>query len=375
MRVVQVSFHADPLRRDPDHLLEAWPTLGAVAAASARAGVETVVVQAAAADAERVRDDVRYIFVREPAPTRLHRKLGYWTSPGGSRTARRAVAESAGVLHVHGLGFPRQLEWLEGTAPILIQDHGDQLPPRWAARFWRRGLRHASAVAFTAREQATPFIDAGLLAPGTAVFEVLESSTTFTPGNRAEARLQSGIHGDPCCLWLGRLDGNKDPLTVLDAFERAVSFLPGARLWVCWRDGALESAVRRRVRISAALRERVHLIGALSHADVEKALRAADFLLQASHREGSGYAVMEALACGTTPIVTDIPSFRRITGGGSVGALVPTGDAAAIAAALRLLSLRDPVELRTLARRHFEEHLAFDAVGRQLAAAYAAMLR
>ena len=52
-------------------------------------------------------------------------------------------------------------------------------------------------------------------------------------------------------------------------------------------------------------------------------MRAADLFVLGSHREGSGYSLIEALACGLPPIVTDIPSFRSLTGAGVVGALWP----------------------------------------------------
>jgi glycosyltransferase involved in cell wall biosynthesis len=178
------------------------------------------------------------------------------------------------------------------------------------------------------------------------------------------------MHGEPCCLWLGNLDVNKDPLVALAAFECVAETLSHAHLWMCWQSGPLLGAVRERVASSVVLRNRVHLLGALPHADVELALRAADFLLQASHREGSGYAVLEALACGTTPIVTDIPSFRRITCSGAVGALFRTGDVNGMARALVTLSAYDSTLLRSQARQHFEANLAFDAVGRELLAAY-----
>jgi hypothetical protein len=276
----------------------------------------------------------------------------------------------ADVLHVHGLGFPRQLEQVAGAAPILIQDHADRPPPRWVAALWRRALTHAAGIAFTAREQAEPFVEAGLLARDTPIFEVLESSTTFTPGNRGEARRHTGMHGNPCCLWLGNLDANKDPFVALGAFQSVAESLSEAHLWMCWQSGPLVEAVRERVAHSVVLQSRVHLLGALQHADVQWALRAADFLLQASHREGSGYAVIEALACGTTPIVTDIPSFRRITGGGAVGALFSAGDVHGMARALLRLAAQDQAALRTQATRHFEVNLTFDAVGRELRAAY-----
>jgi glycosyltransferase involved in cell wall biosynthesis len=96
--------------------------------------------------------------------------------------------------------------------------------------------------------------------------------------------------------------------------------------------------------------------------------------VQASHAEGSGGALIDALACGTTPLVTDIPSFRRITGDGACGALVPIDDADALAHAIRDWARRDRPMLRRRAREHFERDLSFDALGRQLRAAYDAVL-
>jgi glycosyltransferase involved in cell wall biosynthesis len=123
-----------------------------------------------------------------------------------------------------------------------------------------------------------------------------------------------------------------------------------------------------------ALTARVHLLGRLSHERVQDVLRAADFLVLGSHAEGSGYAVIEALACGTTPLVPDIPSFRRITGGGSYGALSPPGDAAAMARALVRWAGLDRDALRRAARAHFERALSFDAGGRELREAYRALV-
>jgi glycosyltransferase involved in cell wall biosynthesis len=94
-----------------------------------------------------------------------------------------------------------------------------------------------------------------------------------------------------------------------------------------------------------------------------------------SHHESAGYALIEALACGATPIVSDIPSFRRLTGGGSIGALAPVGDAAAFARALVDLAARPRAVLRRQAVEHFARDLPFDAVGARLLEIYAALVR
>jgi glycosyltransferase involved in cell wall biosynthesis len=228
---------------------------------------------------------------------------------------------------------------------------------------------------FTAAAQADAFTAKGALPEAVPVFEVLESTSRFTPAPQEMVRMMTGVDGDPCFLWVGRLDDNKDPLTVLDAFSRAAPGLPGARLWMCYTEAPLLRDVRARIEREPALAARVKLLGRRSHTDVQQLLRAADFLVLGSRHEGSGYAVIEALACGATPLVTDIPSFRRITGDGAVGALSPPGDAAAMAQAMTSWGRKSRAALHGAAVAHFERHLSVGAIGAQLGSAYERALR
>jgi glycosyltransferase involved in cell wall biosynthesis len=101
---------------------------------------------------------------------------------------------------------------------------------------------------------------------------------------------------------------------------------------------------------------------------MEARYRSADFFVQTSHREGSGYSLIEAMACGTTPLVTDIPPSRRIVG--KSGSLTPVGNAHALGQAMIGWASRDRRLLRTAARAHFERELTFEVIGRDLRAAY-----
>ncbi|CAN5164417.1 hypothetical protein BH09GEM1_BH09GEM1_22820 [soil metagenome] len=205
------------------------------------------------------------------------------------------------------------------------------------------------------------------------MFEVLEGSSHFSPGDRDEARRAVGIYGDPCLLWTGHLDTNKDPLMVLDAFERATAGLHDPRLWCCFGRAPLLSDVRARIDQSPLLTERVTLIGERPHAAMEQHYRAADFFVQGSHHEGCGYSIIEALACGTPPLVTDIPSSRRIVG--DAGSLTPVGNAEALAEAMLEWARRDRATVRANARTRFERELTFDAIGTALRSVYEAVLR
>jgi glycosyltransferase involved in cell wall biosynthesis len=353
LRVVHVGFDSDVHHREASALLDAWPTLPAVAAACARAGVRVDVVQAAHRDQMIERDGVVFHFV------------------GERQIASRVRSLSPRVVHVNGINHPmavRRLREALGGIPVLVQDHGTIEPHGWRRMAWRFAYRTLDAVAFTAREQARPYFDAGVFRKALTVFEIVESSSTFSPGDQAASRRATGMFGDPCMFWTGRLDANKDPLTTLDAFEIAAYELPDARLWCCFGGAPLLDDVRRRIAGSPRLSERVTLVGERPHTEMEARYRSADFFVQTSHREGSGYSLIEAMACGTTPLVTDIPPSRRIVG--KSGSLTPVGNAHALGQAMIGWASRDRRLLRTAARAHFERELTFEVIGRDLRAAY-----
>lgn len=374
-RVVITSFHLDREKRQPEELLAAWPTLVGVAGAVARAGMDVGVVQPAHRDAVVRRDGVEYRFVKE-RPALLRR------GTPGTRPVRApaaalvaAVADLAPeVVHVSGLSLASHARRLKRRMPdvkILAQDHADR-PPFWRRPATRRAMLAYDAVAFTASAQAEPFFEAGLFPPGLPVHEVPESSTRFAPAAPERARRSSGIGGDPCLVWVGHLNANKDPLTVLDGLAGAVAHLPDPHLWCCYLQAPLLPEVERRVANDPRLSGRVHLMGARTHEEVETLLQGADALVLGSHREGSGFAVIEALACGATPVVTDIPPFRRLTG--EVGLRWVPDDASSLRDALRRLVEVDADGRRRRVRRHFEREVSWPAVGRRLLQVYRTLL-
>ncbi|HEU4884600.1 MAG TPA: glycosyltransferase family 4 protein [Longimicrobium sp.] len=372
MRAIHLSAFRDPRGRGGAELLRAWPTLTDVAAAAAGAGVEVQVVQAGWRDETIEAAGVLVHFVSEQGARILPRRL---STALPVRLMARVRALRPDVIHFQGLGFPAAARMAASLGvPVLVQDHMDRVPRPSRRALYRWGYARTAGVAFTDAAMARPFVGAGVLRAETPVFEVLESSTHFTPGDPDTARAAAGIHGAPCLLWIGRMTEAKDPFTVLDAFEHAAPWLADARLWMAYGDAPLLPAVRARIEASPTLRERVRLLGRVPHERVQELLRGADLYLSASRREGSGYALLEALASGAVPLVTDIPAHRRITRGGAVGGLYPCGDAPALAALLAEHAGRPRAAERKRAREHFDRHLSFAVVGRELADAYARLV-
>ncbi|HEY6098792.1 MAG TPA: glycosyltransferase [Anaeromyxobacter sp.] len=97
---------------------------------------------------------------------------------------------------------------------------------------------------------------------------------------------------------------------------------------------------------ASPLRERIHLLG--FREDPLPITAACDaFVLPSIAGEGHPKAVVEAMALARPPILTDIPGPRGLVEDGVSGRVVPPGDPAAIAAAIRELA-SDPARARRL---------------------------
>jgi len=377
------SCALDPASHDFESFLARFRGLVAWATALVGAGARRVtVVQRSEWEGRFARNGVEFRFVRDGS---VAGHVGpYW----GRRLVPALCATDPQVVHVDGFRSPLVVRHLRARLPraaaIVVQDHGGihAGSPGFDRRLWRAyhgvGTRSADGFLFTAREQSARWVRAGLIAAHQTVFEVPEASSDLVPPTTIEGRqpasdASGGLPGRPALLWVGRLDANKDPLTVLAGFERATAALPDAALTMVFATGGLRAAVEARIASTPALRGRVHLRGRVEH-DVMAALYAsADLFVLGSHHEGSGYALIEALAFGVTPVVTDIPSFRAITGQGQCGALFRPDDAEALGSALARLGSVAPPDAamrRRAVAAYFKHALSWSAVGARAMASY-----
>jgi glycosyltransferase involved in cell wall biosynthesis len=353
---------------DPGALLDRFPTLTAWCESLLANGAGAVTV------AQR--------FTRRARLQRGGTEFVFCDSVSGLHAAVRKAKPD--IVHVNGLHFPLQT-WRLGAAvrsvPIVVQDHaaGDPAPRlmrqglSMRRAVWKRGLGAADAFLFTARAQADAWKAAGLIRDDQHVFAVLESSTPMRDVPRADARAASGLKGDPSVLWVGRLNPNKDPLTILSGFEVAARITPRAHLTMVYGADELLPAVQEKIAASDVLRDRVTLAGAVRHDSMAAYFSAADAFVLGSHHEGSGFALLEACACGAQPVVSDIPPFRAIAE--PVGRFFPPGDADACARQLTAALQAAGADRRAAVVRHFDAALSWPRVGAAAMAAYAAIVR
>ena len=123
-----------------------------------------------------------------------------------------------------------------------------------------------------------------------------------------------------------------------------------------------EEEVKNKVAQSVILEDAVKLIGKVDHHELNHWFSAASFFISASLSEGSGYALLEAMACGCIPVVTAIPSYEKITEKGNYGYLFPPGDADALALRLEQLTTLPVEKQRRRIEKYFRENLSFKSI-------------
>jgi glycosyltransferase involved in cell wall biosynthesis len=367
--IVNLVFEAAP---DGASLVSRWPTLTRFSESLAsRPGVRVTVLQRFTRDEDFERGGVTYR-LREDGPDPI---------PGlRSRVPRlsallRELAPD--VVHVNGFSFPTSLAALiSGTrhCPVFVVQHHAGLPDAGLRGIVQRLVtRRADGFLFTAEGNARPWREEGVLG-ARPLFEVVEGSSDFVPVPRDTARVSTGLEGSPAILWVGRLHPKKGPMTALRGFAKALGRIPGATLTMAHGEAPLLADVEKFRASSPLLAGRIRLVGRLPHDELPAWYSAADLFLTSSPEEGSNYALIEAMACGSFPVASDIPPHRLLTGGGAAGELYPVGDEDACAAALVNGASRATPGARLAVRNRFEEIASWPAIARDAEAAYRTLI-
>ncbi|MCB0213052.1 MAG: glycosyltransferase family 4 protein [Anaerolineae bacterium] len=374
--IIILNYAFDPADETPEAVLRHYFSLSAWAASVAQAGARVTVFQRYSRPATLTQQNVTYHFVADGWGSRLR---GWQIPQAMHRQLLSMLTTEPTVIHVNGLLFPTQIRHLQSRLPrscgFVVQHHAEVPWPasqRWLQRWL---LSHVDGFLFTNRELADPWLKSGVIRSSALVHAVMETSSPLEFETRAAARAKTGLHGRPVVLWTANLKPNKDPLTILTGFERIVAHAPDARLYMAYRYDDMLAQVQTRLQHSEILAQTVTLLGTIPHAQIADYYNSADIFVQGSAREGSGIALLDALACGVVPVVTDIPSFRTITNNGEVGRLWSVGDSDGFTAALQQTIERLAKKTHTdTMRRFFEKHWHFSVLGRRAMAIYEAIL-
>jgi glycosyltransferase involved in cell wall biosynthesis len=292
----------------------------------------------------------------------------FWHIP--YKTQHYVKSQKPDIVIVEGLVFPLQLIWLKWmlgkNIRIIAQHHGEKPFGGIKGLLQKIADRYINAYLFTSVKNASAWLNQKIISNPGKCKEVLEASTHFRRRNKSETQTRLGISGVYNFLWVGRLNKNKNPLMILSAFKKYSLYHPGAKLYMIFREDDMLEEIKMKISQSIILEEGVRLIGKVAHDELIEWYSAIDFYISGSWEEGSGYSLLEAMACGCIPVVTSIPSFNKITENGKYGHLYPPGDTESLTRLLENLSAVDIDGERTRIENYFQEKLSFKSIAENL---------
>jgi glycosyltransferase involved in cell wall biosynthesis len=152
----------------------------------------------------------------------------------------------------------------------------------------------------------------------------------FRPLDRQATRRRLGLEG-PTLISVGHLIERKGHNFIIEAMTR----LPGFTLLIAG-EGPERGALERLIA-AQGVGDRVRLLGARPQAELPELYGAADALILASSREGWANVLLEAMACGTPVVATEIWGNPEVVARPEAGILMTERSAKGVADAVKAL--------------------------------------
>ncbi len=310
--------------------------------------------------------DLTVLTRRPPGTARREQRAGLEVRrmPGPNRGSLGSVSYTAAgtlslarlrpdVVHVHDLLSPatiallgRRLAPAPIVAKVLSTGPGGDVDRLLTKPLGARRLR-AMASSFSAFICLSDDVAQELSAHGVGEDRLRQIPNgvdveCFRPAEPEERRLERSRLGLPADVPVALYTGRFAPVKQLDQLILAVSEVPELSL-IMVGEGSEEARLRGLVA-DLRMEDRITMLPPV--ADPAPLYRAADFYASTSSTEGMSNSVLEAMASGL-PVVAMSASGMAELVSQATGSLVPNGDVAALAAALRALAL-EPERRRTL---------------------------
>lgn len=359
IKIVDISFNCSPQFNDPNLLIEAYKAgFGYIKYIKDRVDIRII---------EHL--DYEGPLNWEGVPCSFFKsKNKFWYIP--FKTLKYLKKTYPDIVFAQGLHFPFQIIatrlFLPKKTKIVVQHHFEAPYKGIKKTFQKAADRFIDAYIFTSFGNARPWFDAKIIKDQGKCHEINEGSTSFTKRDKQESKSKTGMSGDYNFLWVGRLVSRKEPLTMLAGFKKYLEINPVARLHMIYGTDELLVDVKSFLQSNEALKNSVSLVGAISHEQLEKWYSAADFYVASSQDEGTSFALIESMACGCIPLITDIPASKKITDNGKFGVLYKAGSSEDLYEKLCGLEKINREEFSQSIIEHFDNKLSFKSIANDL---------
>jgi len=239
--------------------------------------------------------------------------------------------------------------------PVVITARGSDISliPRFAVprAMIRWAIRGAAGLIAVSAAVKQALVDLGASPDDVVVLRNGVDLSSFRPVDRQAARRSLGL-ARPTLLSVGHLIERKGH----DRVIAAMPDLPEFELLIVGEGPERARLERLRQRLGVA--DRVRLLGSQPHDQLPAIYSAADALVLASSREGWANVLLEAMACGTPTVASNIWGNPEVVGAAEAGILMDENTPQGIVRAVRRLFANLPPRAAT---RSYAERFSWDA--------------
>jgi glycosyltransferase involved in cell wall biosynthesis len=179
------------------------------------------------------------------------------------------------------------------------------------ARYILSGMRRAALVFYSTEVVRDELIASGLLPAERLVHAPYGTAPEFSPEqNGQDAGIRTRMAG-PFILHVGSCIPRKNTAFLLRLVARLRRERPELRLL---QIGGTWPEDQRALLVQLHLQDAVIQLRDVPRSELAAMYRQAEAVILPSHAEGFGLPVIEALACGTSVVASDLPVFREVGG-------------------------------------------------------------
>ncbi len=192
----------------------------------------------------------------------------------------------------------------------------------------------------------------------------IPKESAFEAKTRKKIRAELKLEYEKIAVFVGRLSEEKGLDTLIAAWRIVQEKHPQAHLLLLGEGGAFRNVEREMKEIVAKLhlKEAVHFLGHINNA--KDYILASDIFVLPTKAEGMSNALVEAMACGTAIVATDIPANQEICTNEVNSLLVKPADSQGLAEVIiKLFDSQQLAEnLGKQARKVAEENLSVETM-------------
>ncbi len=227
----------------------------------------------------------------------------------------------ADVIHVHGVDFFYDFlaatKWLH-KRPLILSTHGGFFHTSFASRAKQTYFKTITRLSSSAYNSvvATSAND------GQMFSQIMDKPKLRVIENGVDTKKyfnQAALELQPTLIYFGRWSANKGLLEALHLFSQLRERDDRWHLIIAGRE--YDHSLNELRAHADALQLNGHLTLAANPSDEEirDLIQQASYFLCLSHHEGFGIAPIEGMSAGLTPILSDIPPFKRLVENSNLG--------------------------------------------------------